>query len=214
VRVPPLSLNQKLAGLALALGVVGIAATPYQGTKATIDTRALAVEIAREADHVEPLELAGWIVEGRSDYRLIDIRTPAEFAAYHVPTAENVPLATLVDAPLGRNETIVLYSEGGIHAAQAWLLLRARGFKAVYTLRGALEGWKDEVLFPVLAEQPSPVQAQRDAKLRAISAHFGGTPHVGGATARPQARELPRVEAPAGVTPGAMRPAKKRKEGC
>ena len=64
----------------------------------TIDLKELATIIDDEGDHVTAGELAGWIVEGRSDYRLIDLRSEPEYAAYHVPTAENVTLTALPDA--------------------------------------------------------------------------------------------------------------------
>lgn len=211
-----LTRNQQLAALALILGIVAIPARPYSGTTVTLDTKALATEVAREADHVDPLDLADWIIKGRSDYRLVDIRTEAEYATYHIPTAESIPLATLTDAPLGRHEKIVVYSEGGIHSAQAWMLLRARDFKGVYMLRGGLEAWNDEVLFPTLAEDPTAFQAERDARLKSISAHFGGAPVTGdsGSTAAAAPRVMPKVEAPSSTGAVAPKATKKKKEGC
>ena len=215
--LPRLTRNQQLAALALLLGIVAIPARPYSGTTVTLDTRELAAEVAREADHVDPLDVADWIIKGRSDYRLVDIRSEAEYAAYHIPTAENIPLATLTDAPLGRHEKIVIYSEGGIHSAQAWMLLRARDFKGVYMLRGGLEAWNDEVLFPTLTEHPTAFQAERDAKLTSISAHFGGAPATGDSesgAATAAARVMPKVEAPSSTGAVAPKATKKKKEGC
>ena len=60
---------------------------------------------------------------GRSDYRLIDLRGERDYSAYHIPTAENVTLTALPESALLANEKIVLYSDGGIHASQAWMLL-------------------------------------------------------------------------------------------
>ena len=57
---------------------------------------------------------------------------------YHVPTAERVPLDSLAHVRFAADETIVLYSEGGAHAAQAWVFLRALGYDNVYFLRGGL----------------------------------------------------------------------------
>ncbi len=214
-----LPLNQRLAAVAFVLGAVALAATPYTTTKATIDTKALALDAATEADHVEPLDLAAWIVAGRADYRLVDLRTDAEFAQYHIPTAENLPLATIPDAGLGRNEKIVLYSDGGIHSVQAWLLLRASQYKAVYVLKGGLDEWKEQVLFPILAENPNDFQRARDERLKSMAAFFGGQPRIGapgGPLALPMvagAMPAPNVAAPA--SPGGPRPAtKKKKEGC
>ena len=154
-----LTLNQKLAVAAVALGAVALFAAPYPGSKVTLDARELALVVGTEADHVEAPELAAWIIESRADYRLVDLRTEGEFARYHIPTAVNVPMNVLTDAGLGRQEKIILYSEGGIHSAQAWMLLRAQGYKSVYMLKGGLEEWKDQVVFPVLADNPTTEQS-------------------------------------------------------
>ena len=83
--LPRLTRNQQLAALALILGVVAIPARPYSGTTVTFDTRELATEVAREADHVNPLDVADWIIKGRSDYRLVDIRSEAEYGGLSHP---------------------------------------------------------------------------------------------------------------------------------
>ena len=127
----------------------------------------LALIVDKEVDHVTPSELAAWIVQGRSDYRLVDLRTASDYAAYHIPTAENVTVAALPEFPFQRTEKIVLYSDGGIHAAQAWMLMQAQGYRAVYTVLGGLEGWKDEVLYPALPAQASGVE--RAARATTVS---------------------------------------------
>jgi rhodanese-related sulfurtransferase len=220
-----LTLNQKLALAVVLLGAVALFARPYPGSKVTLDAKALALAVGTEADHVEAQELAAWIVEGRADYRLVDLRTAAEFARYHIPTAVNVPMNVLTDAGLGRQEKIVLYSEGGIHSAQAWMLLKAQGYKAVYMLKGGLDEWNDQVVFPVLADNPTAEERARDERLRSMSVFFGGQPRsaatvAAGASAAPAvpvpaSAAQPKVAAPAspagGVKPAA---AKKKKEGC
>jgi rhodanese-related sulfurtransferase len=208
-----LGVNQRLALLALILGLVALFATPTRGSRVTIDPEELSLIVAKEADHVRVQDLADWIIAGRSDYRLIDLRDERSYAEYHIPTAENVPLASLLDRGLARNEKIVLYSDGGIHAAQAWFLLVAGGFKGVYTLFGGLDEWKDEILFPRLAENPTPQEAARDAKIREISLHFGGRPLTGAAAAAEASRPLPKVDLPA-MPSGPKPAARKRKEGC
>jgi rhodanese-related sulfurtransferase len=223
-RISRLTLNQKLAGAAVALGVVALFATPYPGSKVTLDARELALVVGTEADHVEAPELAAWIIEGRADYRLVDLRSQAEFAQYHIPTAVSVPMSGLTEAGLGRQEKIVLYSEGGIHSAQAWMLLRAQGYQSVYTLKGGLDEWRDQVVFPVVADNPTPVERARDERLRSMSAFFGGQPRSAGAVAggapapgmaAPATPAMPKVAAPPSPAGGATSAApKKKKEGC
>jgi rhodanese-related sulfurtransferase len=220
-----LTLNQKLAAGALVLGAVALLASPYRGSTVTIDAKALALIVGTEADHVEAPTLAAWIIEGRGDYRLVDLRTQGEFDQYHIPTAVNIPMNVLTDAGLGRQEKIVLYSEGGIHSAQAWMLLRAQGYKSVYMLKGGLDEWKDQVVFPVVADNPSPAERARDERLRAISAFFGGQPRGSAAVAAAGAAgtstsaptplpAAPKVVAPPSPSGAAGPAAKKKKEGC
>lgn len=215
-----LTLNQKLALGALVLGAIAIFAVPFPGGKVTLDAKELALAVGTEADHIDAPELASWIIEARADYRLLDLRTETEFAQYHIPTAINVPMAALIEAGLGRQEKLVLYSDGDIHSAQAWMLLKARGYKGVYMLEGGLETWKERVVFPVVADNPTPEQRVRDERARSVSAFFGGQPRSASAVAAgapglamPTVSALPKVGAPASPAGGAKAAPKKR-EGC
>jgi rhodanese-related sulfurtransferase len=211
-----LTLNQKLATAALLLGAVGAFARVAPDHVVAVHERELLTSVERQDDHLMATELAGWIVEGRSNYRLIDLRDEKAYGEYHLPTAENVPLAMLPDAALLRNETIVLYSEGGIHAAQAWMLLRAKGYAGATTLRGGLDAWKEEVLFPALPKDPTPQDQARFERAAAVAKFFGGSPRSGAADSAVLATpELPKVAAPAPTGAGAPGGApRKKKEGC
>ena len=150
----------------------------------------------------------------------------AEFAQYHIPTAVNIPMNVLTDAGLGRQEKLVLYSEGGIHSAQAWMLLKAQGYKS----RLHAEGRPRRVEGPGACSRSSPTtrrpaERARDERLTSISAFFGGQPRSAAAVAagaaampgmaRPRRRRLPKVAAPPSPAGGAKPAApKKKKEGC
>lgn len=218
------TLNRALAAVALLLGVVAIAGNPYRGSTVSIDTQELATIVDSKVDHVTVQELADWIIQGRTDYRLIDLRSESEYAAYHVPTAENVPVAQLPGYGLGRNEKIVLYSEGGIHSAQAWFLLRAQKYQGAYILFGGLEAWKDEVLYPVAPAVATPQRNAAFERTAQVARFFGGGPRAasaaadsGAAIALPAMPAAPNAavaspQSPAGG--GVAVPKKKRKEGC
>lgn len=211
-----LSLNQRLAAGALSLGFLSLFANPYPDTVVAVDVKDLARLIEQEEDHVLAADLAAWIVEGRTNYRLVDLRGEREFAEYHIPTAENLPLSSLPEAGLSPTEKIVLYSDGGVHAYQAWMLMKAKGYRNIYTLRGGLDQWKDEVLFPSLAENAPAPERARFERTAALSRFFGGAPRTGGAggTVARRAPELPKVEAPAPPTASAPTRSRKKKEGC
>ncbi len=218
-------------GFALALlglsFIAAFAGSPYRGHAASIDTRELALSAGTKADHVSCTELADWLIEGRNDFLLVDVRDAKDFAEYHIPGAMNVPLATLSADFAARNEKVVFYSDGGIHSAQAWLLLKALGFKSSYMLFGGLEEWKDTVLFPKTPAANAPTKEQVDfARRAAVAKHFGGTPMEAmpaAAVSTPSAQPkpvpaltpvpAPVVPAPAPANAPAAAP-KKRKEGC
>ncbi|MCX6143653.1 MAG: rhodanese-like domain-containing protein [Ignavibacteriales bacterium] len=210
-----LSLNKKLGLFAFVLGFLALfAGSPYHGSEATVNAKELALIVEKEVDHVSVQTLADWIIQGKSDFRLIDLRNEKDFAEYHVPSAENVPLSGLDQSNLQHNEKIILYSDGGIHSAQAWMLLAAKGFKGVYILRGGLEEWKDQILFPHIPENLTPAQVVEFAKTKEVSKFFGGAPQSGGTTdAATPKLAMPKLEAPAGAQSKAA-PTKKKKEGC
>lgn len=213
------SLQSRLALAALVLGAVAIFGDPYGGGAVTLKPRELAAMVQKEVDHVSVQELAGWIVQGRSDYRLIDLRDPQAFATYHIPPAENIPITGLPGDALARNEKIVLYSDGGIHSAQAWFLLEAQGYQGVYILRGGLEEWNDQILYPTLPAGATPAQIAAFEKDRQLSAFFGGSPRLGGTQTAEvplsaPALTAPKVQAPSAPAAPAAAAKKKKKEGC
>jgi len=211
------TLNERLALLALVLGLVAVAATPYRGGRAVVDAKDLTAEIAAGHGRVTPLELADWIIQDREDFRLIDLRSEAEFQRYHIPTAENVPVERLGELAIGHQEKVLVYAASDLPAAQAWLVLRSQGYRGVSVLDGSLGRWNDEVLFPVIPDgQGAAVQADA-GKLRAVCAFFGGRPRIGGRDAvgfaAPLALPAP-VAAPPAPKAGGKAPAVKKKEGC
>jgi rhodanese-related sulfurtransferase len=202
------------------LGVVALfAGSPYRNAFTRVDTKQLALDSTKAADQITVDQLSGWIVEGRNDYLLLDVRPVAAYAAYHIPSAINLPLAALTHDLARRNERIVLYSEGEIQSAQAWFLLRSLGFPSVYMLVGGLDEWNNAVLYPRAPDAVAPARDQIDfAKRAAVSRFFGGAPRgVGPAPTGAVAPATPKLmlPTPAASAPDSASPAKKKKkEGC
>jgi rhodanese-related sulfurtransferase len=196
-------MNLKRVLAATAAVLAGLAAVDsLAATAPSIDASALAREIEHEEDHVTAIELAQWIRDRKAGLRVLDVRSDSEFRAYHIPSAERMPLPALATLPPRDGETLVLYSEGGAHAAQGWVLLRANGHRAVYFLRGGLLDWLDEVMSPVL-----PADTSR-ARVSALSRYFGGVPRTG-AVPIPAASSQPATPATA-----ASAVARIRSRGC
>jgi rhodanese-related sulfurtransferase len=198
-----IGLNRALGLLAFVLGAVAVMAQVDGDRTVTVHEATLLTASTRGEAYVAPRELASWIVEGRADYRLIDLRDPAAYAEYHVPTAENVPLTALGDQGLLRNEKIVLYADEDLPAAKAWILLRGRGYRGVYTLRGGLAAWKDQVLFPVMPESPTPEERARFEKAAHVAKFFGGQPRAAASGGETQLIDMSALQpsAPAATAP-------------
>lgn len=211
-----LSLHQSLALTAGVLGILALfAGNPYKGNTATLNVKELGLLVEKETDHVSVAQLADWLIQGKADFRLIDVRSEQEFAEYHIPSAENIPVGSLFDAELMRNEKLLLYSEGGIHAAQAWFLLKAQQYKNVYILRDGLAEWKDKILFPSISDSASPEENLAFEKRKFVSNYFGGTP-ITGASSVSSTKQLavPKIQMPSGSPSPAGTAKKKKKEGC
>ncbi len=75
--------------------------------------------------------------------RLVDVRTPEEFAKKHIDGAVNEPVDTIGERELGAKDApLVLYCGSGARASRAAATLRAKGYTRVYEL-GAMSNWKD-----------------------------------------------------------------------
>jgi rhodanese-related sulfurtransferase len=171
--------HRLLAAAAAVLGALALVAGGAGASGQGVDVAGLAREVEAEADHVTARELAAWIRDDRPGLRIIDLRTPAEFAEYQIPTAENLSLTALARGAFRPDETVVLYSEGGAHAAQGWMLLRARGVERVYFLREGLYEWLTQVIDPVLPDGATAGERAAFDSAADLSRYFGGVPRAG-----------------------------------
>ena len=81
---------------------------------------------------------------------VLDVRTPQEYAAGHVPGALNVPhkalagrLAEVLDF---RDREVVLYCERGKRSVMASAVLREAGFTSIRHLQGHMVEWRRQQL--------------------------------------------------------------------
>jgi rhodanese-related sulfurtransferase len=158
------------------------------GSGSHIETRALIAEIATERDHISAPQLADRIIAGDPALRVFDLRSVTEFTAMHIPTAQHASIETMLRDRLAKDTTIVVYSEGGAHAAQAWVFLRLQGYRDVFVLREGLYEWIARVVEPRLAVDASPEERKEFEAASARSRFFGGIPLAG----------VPRAEVPVG----------------
>lgn len=213
-----LNLKQKLALVAFILGLIAlIAGSPYDSNEVKVNVKEISLSTVRESDKIKPEVLAEWIIQGKADYYLIDLRTPEEFEKYSLPEAENIPLVSLPDAELFRNQKLILYSNDNIEAAQGWFILKSKGFKNVYILDGGIEKWQSDVLFPRLKSNPTKEELALFEKKRAVASYFGGQALTDSGPIETKTQFTLPSQATSGAktsTSGSAPKQKKKREGC
>lgn len=95
---------------------------------------------------VVDVETAAQLLTSGQPATLIDVRTPAEFEAVHIPGSYNVPLDLLAEH---RDELrhlhdrpVMLICRSGQRARQAEALLRAAHLPQVHILEGGISAWE------------------------------------------------------------------------
>lgn len=171
--------------LLILLGVL-LALSPAGTRKAsTISPQALAEAITNESDHLAAEELAKWLIDKKPDLLVVDMRSAEEYVQYHIPGAVNIPFNKLFDPEaqetLSNDNTIVLYSNGGTHAAQAWVLLKQMGIES-YVLLGGLNYWAEAILNP---KAPNDLVADTEILKYQFQKSASGYFAPGGAIAAP-----------------------------
>ncbi|HHC09546.1 MAG TPA: rhodanese-like domain-containing protein [Actinobacteria bacterium] len=127
---------QRLAVVAVVVAV--LAAACGGGAPAAAPDRTLVqVDAARAATLLD---------EGPADLVVLDVRTPEEFAAGHLPGAINVDFyasdfADQLDR-LDKDVPYLLYCRSGNRSGQTMPILEDLGFSEVYELAGGILSWE------------------------------------------------------------------------
>ena len=138
-------------------------------------------EVARAAaqqDDRESVEdLANWLIEGRGDFKLIDVRAPEDFESGSIGDAENIPIAKIVSedvlSRLPTDRMVIVYSNGSENAAKAAVLLRLSGIDA-HLLAGGYNAWHKRILNPEISAEELDGESLQVSAQRAYSCYFVG----------------------------------------
>ena len=148
---------------------------------------AAATDTLLGGDQMTAVALAERIKAGQPT-QVFDLRPVEEFERFHVPSAQPATLGDLVDRQLPRSASIVLYGDDRARVAQAWALLRVRGYRHVAYLRQGLYEWIARVHQPALPRDATPAERAEFDRLAVLSRYFGGQPRL----------DVPRAAMPAG----------------
>jgi rhodanese-related sulfurtransferase len=207
------SLFDRRFGVALLITLGALLAMSPAGLRkvTAISPQQLAQAIIHEQDHVTAEEVAQWLIDKKPDLLIVDLRSAEEYAQYHIPQAVHVPFNELFEneatAMMSSDNTVVLYSNGGTHAAQAWVLLRQMGIES-YVLLGGLNYWVEAILNP-----KAPDDLVADAEILKYEFRKGAAGYFGGSGMAPARND----SAAAPAKPKIMMDAKQKKKaraGC
>jgi phage shock protein E len=105
---------------------------------------------------IEPKALGERIAWADQALFVLDVRTPGEYAAGHLPGAVNIPhdqlAARLGELSGARERDIVVYCRTGRRSAEALGVLDKAGFKRIFHLKGDYARWTEDKR-PVIATQ-------------------------------------------------------------
>lgn len=167
------------AGALLAVAAI-IAAASLKGEP----KRKLSLKVESDASRlVEPAELADWIITGRRDFAVIDMRSSEQFQKSHIRQAVHcgtcheskaegakaVKGETFVDL----SKKLVFYTEGADEEVDLPRVLHDN--PRLYRLSGGYARWQKDVLAPVSFEGLSDEDELAAAKKReSVRAYFSG----------------------------------------
>jgi rhodanese-related sulfurtransferase len=100
-----------------------------------------------DSTQITAAELAG-LVRTRTAPLILDVRSPREYAAGHVPAAINIPHTELAgrfgELGIDKSDELVVYCLSGRRAALAEQVLAQAGYTRVRSLEGQLRAWRGE----------------------------------------------------------------------
>ena len=169
-------MKKSIKATLLSLSVASIAACG-PSNKPEVSFADVAQAAARHDDRVSVEDVAGWLIEGRGDFSLIDIRSAEDFESGNIGEAENIPITQLVAEDvllsLPRDRMVIVYSNGSEHAAKAVVLLRLNGIDA-HLMAGGYNAWHQRILNPDISAEELDGESLRVSEQRAYSCYFVG----------------------------------------
>jgi rhodanese-related sulfurtransferase len=124
--------------------------------------------VAQPKSCIRPRELHRLLAEGCAA-ELLDVRTPGEFAAAHVPGAKLIPLDDLDPAAFLKqcstdNQPIYVLCQSGGRARKAIEKFRTAGFENCVLVEGGTQAWLDAGL-PVVHSQSKTLPLMRQVQI-------------------------------------------------
>ena len=103
---------------------------------------------AEETQKIDQASLLKRIEQKDASLIVLDVRTPEEYAAGHIPGAINIPYthlpARISELPDASSKDIVIYCTIGVRAGYGAERLRENGFTRLLHLDGDMKAWQEK----------------------------------------------------------------------
>lgn len=88
------------------------------------------------------------LIKDSKPVQLVDVRTPEEFQAGHIPGAilidvKSADFNRLAEEKLKKDLPVAVYCRSGMRSLKAANQLKEKGFKPIYNLKGGFMEWQD-----------------------------------------------------------------------
>jgi len=172
-----------LALLAVAIGV-GILFMPENRRDKEISPELLLNAIDDPSRFLSTDLITDRLVKKDPALILIDVRPTAQFSAFAIPGAINIPLDSLLTTSAlrllnNKDYDKVFYSNSDVMADQAWIIAKRSGFKTIFVMKGGVNKWFNDI---VKGEEPAATEPTEKIALaqfrKAACQHFFGTAEV------------------------------------
>jgi len=160
-----LSLSQRLATIAFILAFFGLlfSFVSPDGMK----------NVNKKPKYISVVSLAE-MVKNREDIQIIDLREKELFDEFHIPTAEHIPLESLLNEPSILGDTLVFYSGDDLLSRQLWIRLPNSLKERSYIVYGGIHDWYERLLYPELPAKTGPQDSAIFQEVHDLSLFYGG----------------------------------------
>ncbi|MGD8305337.1 MAG: rhodanese-like domain-containing protein [Ignavibacteria bacterium] len=162
-----------LSAIVLAILAV-IAGSPYRISILPVTTSEEFLIADKTVRVIDVYELAGWIIDKRDDFVLIDSRMEKEYKKYHIPFSINVPESEINLELSGKINSLIIYDSNERYSIDKLELLINNRSEQIFVLKGGMDEWMNKILFPDLRE--SSMSKKEIDKIYKTSVFFGGKP--------------------------------------
>jgi sulfur-carrier protein adenylyltransferase/sulfurtransferase len=138
--------RENFSAILLCFGLI-LALLPLSSNRSfTIKPDKLLTEVLYEKTYITVDQVARFVVSEDSSIQIIDLRSPEEFMAFHIPGSINMPYKGLLNSDPGNvlnngKTKNILYSNGDFDSNYALVIAKGLNHKNIYVMKGGLNEW-------------------------------------------------------------------------